>query len=126
MNLKINSNMVKYMPVMRNQKLKIIDIGHSNYSIESAISLLETTVSQSAFKGRIRAIKIITGHGSGKLRDAAREWCREQEGRFQAVIHGEDYTMFNRDATDMRADCNLRSDLDFGRGNRAVTYIWLW
>ena len=27
------------MPVMRNQKLKIIDIGHSNYSIESAISL---------------------------------------------------------------------------------------
>ena len=114
------------MPVMRNQKLKIIDIGHSNYSIESAISLLETTVSQSAFEGRIRAIKIITGHGSGKLRDATREWCREQEGRFQAVIHGEDYTMFNRDTADMRADCDLRSDVDFGRGNRAVTYIWLW
>ena len=114
------------MPVMRNQKLKIIDIGHSNYSIESAISLLETTVSQSAFEGKIRAIKIITGHGSGKLRDAAREWCREQEGRFQAVIHGEDYTMFNHDAADMRADCDLRSDMDFGRGNRAVTYIWLW
>ena len=118
--------MVKYMPVMRNQKLKIIDIGHSNHSIESAISLLETTVSQSAFEGRIQAIKIITGHGSGKLRDATREWCREQEGRFQAVIHGEDYTMFNRDAADMRADCDLRSDVDFGRGNRAVTYIWLW
>ena len=114
------------MPVMRNQKLKIIDIGHSNYSIESAISLLETTVSQSAFEGRIRAIKIITGHGSGKLRDAAREWCEEQEGRFQAVIYGEDYTMFNRDAADMRADCDLRSDMDFGRRNRAVTYIWLW
>jgi len=31
MNLKVNSKMVKYMPVMRNQKLKIIDIGHSNY-----------------------------------------------------------------------------------------------
>ena len=36
------------------------------------------------------------------------------------------YTMFNRDAADMRADCDLRSDVDFGRGNRAVTYIWLW
>ena len=118
--------MVNFVPLMSNQKLKIIDIGHSNYSIESAISLLETTVSQSAFEGRLRAIKIITGHGSGKLRNAAREWCREQEGRFQAGIHGEDYTMFNRDAADMRADCDLRSDVDFGRGNRAVTYIWLW
>jgi len=42
------------------------------------------------------------------------------------VIHGEDYNMFNRDAADMRADSDLRSDVDFGRGNRAVTYIWLW
>ena len=56
---------------MRNQKLKIIDIGHSDHSMETALSLLETTISQSVFEGRIRAIKIITGHGSGKLRDAA-------------------------------------------------------
>ena len=111
---------------MNTQKLKIIDIGHSNYSLEGALSLLETTISQSAFEGRIRVIKIITGHGSGKLRGVVREWCNDQEGRFQAVIHGEDYTMFNRDAADMRADCNLKSDRDFGRGNRAVTYIWLW
>ncbi|MBT6867184.1 MAG: hypothetical protein HOA19_07535, partial [Candidatus Marinimicrobia bacterium] len=55
---------------MNQQKLKIIDIGHSNYSLENALSMLETTVSQSAFEGRIRVIKIITGHGSGKLRDA--------------------------------------------------------
>jgi len=111
---------------MPNEKLKIIDIGHSNHSIEHALSLLETTVSQSAFEGRIRAIKIITGHGSGALRDAVRDWCKDQEGRFQAVIHGEDYSMFNKDAADMRAECNLRHDVDFGRGNRAVTYIWLW
>ncbi len=118
--------MVNFVPLMSNQKLKIIDIGHSNNSMEKALSLLETTVSQSSFEGRIRAIKIITGHGSGKLRDAVREWCKEQEGRFQAVIHGEDYTMFNKDAADMRTDCDLRSDVDFGRENRAVTYIWLW
>jgi len=118
--------MVNFVPLMSNQKLKIIDIGHSNNSMEKALSLLETTVSQSSFEGRIRAIKIITGHGSGKLRDAVQEWCKEQEGRFQAVIHGEDYTMFNKDAADMRTDCDLRSDVDFGRENRAVTYIWLW
>jgi hypothetical protein len=108
------------------EKLKIIDIGHSNYNLEQAISLLETTVSQSVFEGRIKAIKVITGHGSGRLRETVRAWCREQEGRFQAVIHGEDYSLFNKDAADMRADCELTSDRDFGRGNRAVTYIWLW
>jgi hypothetical protein len=117
---------VKFAPIMNQQKLKTIDIGHSNYSLENALSMLETTVSQSAFEGRIRVIKIITGHGSGKLRDAVREWCKEQEGRFQAVIHGEDYSMFNKDAADMRADCELRHDIDFGRGNRAIIYIWLW
>ena len=108
------------------EKLKIIDIGHSNYNLEQAISLLETTVSQSVFEGRIKAIKVITGHGTGRLRESVRGWCREQEGRFQAVIHGEDYSLFNKDAADMRADCELTYDQDFGRGNRAVTYIWLW
>tara|TARA_B100001013_G_scaffold225578_1_gene138148 strand:- start:1286 stop:1621 length:336 start_codon:yes stop_codon:yes gene_type:complete len=107
------------------EKLKIIDIGHSNYNLEQAISLLETTVSQSVFEGRIKAIKVITGHGSGRLRESVRAWCREQEGRFQAVIHGEDYSLFNKEAADMRADCELTSDRDFGRGNQAVTYIWL-
>jgi hypothetical protein len=34
--------------------------------------------------------------------------------------------MFNRDAADMRADCSLKHDTDFGRNNQAVTYIWLW
>ena len=117
---------VKFGTVMDIQKLKIIDIGHSNYSLENALSILETTISQSAFERQIRVIKIITGHGTGKLRDAVRDWCKDQEGRFQAVIHGEDYSMFNRDASDMRADCDLRHYLDYGKGNSAVTYIWLW
>ena len=34
--------------------------------------------------------------------------------------------MFNKDASDMRAECSLYKDSDFGRNNRAVTYIWLW
>ena len=111
---------------MVNKKLKIIDIGHSNFSLENSQSILETTVSQTAFEGHIRVIKVVTGHGSGKLRESVRTWCKEQEGRFQAVIHGEDYNMFNKDASDMRADCNIGDDPDFGRNNRAVTYIWLW
>ena len=108
---------------MKNGKIKIIDIGHKNLNLEDAQSLLETTISQCSFEGKVRAIKVITGHGSGVLRSSVREWCDNQRGRFQAVIHGEDYTMFNREASDMRMDCGLKKDPDFGRNNSAVTYI---
>ena len=108
------------------EKLKIIDIGHSNYNLEQAISVLEATVSQSIFEGKIKAIKVITGHGSGILRKSVKTWLHEQDGRFQAIILGEDYSLFNKEATDMRADCQLISDQDFDRGNKAIIYIWLW
>ena len=111
---------------MNDSKLKIIDIGHSNLNIEDAQSLLETTISQTSYEGNIRAVKVITGHGTGTLRKQIRQWCADQEGRFQAVIYGEDYYMFNKDDSDMRAECSLYKDSDFGRNNRAVTYIWLW
>ena len=111
---------------MKNKKLKVIDIGHSNYSLETAQTNLEVTVSQSSYEGRTRVIKVITGHGTGTMRKMVREWCVSQEGRFQAIIFGEDYHMFNKLAVDMRSDCNIKDDMDFGRKNKAVTYIWLW
>ena len=110
---------------MPDERFKVIDIGHSNFRLDTAIALLETTVSQYAYEGRIRGIKIITGHGSGKLRYAVEEWCLEQEGRFRAVIPGEDYDMFNQKAIDMRRDCDHPHDLDYGRKNQAVIYLWL-
>ena len=70
---------------------KIIDIGHSGFTIDEAIAELETTISDYIFYGNTRALKIIHGHGSGTLKKAVREWCISQEGRFQAVIYGEDY-----------------------------------
>ena len=111
---------------MINNKLKVLDIGHSNLSLDQAQMILETTISQVAFEGNIRVIKVITGHGSGKLRGSVRSWFDSQEGRFQAVINGEDYNVFNKVAADMRADINIREDMDFGRNNTGVTYIWLW
>ncbi len=41
------------------------------------------------------------------------------------MIYGEDYDMFNKAAVDMRSDCDQPYDIDFGRKNAAVTYIWL-
>lgn len=106
--------------------LKVIDIGHSNYSVDTALSILETEVSKAAYSGNIKAIKVIHGHGTGTLRKAVRQWCEDQHGRFQAVIPGEDYDLFHPESVAMRQECNLPHDPDFGRRNRAVTYLWLW
>ena len=111
---------------MKNGKIKIIDIGHKNLNLEDAQSLLETTISQIAYEGNIKVVKIITGHGSGALRSSVRKWLQEQEGRFQAVIYGEDYNMFNTLASDMRSECFIREDHDFGKNNSAITFVWLW
>ena len=106
--------------------LKILDIGHKNSSLDSAIGVLETETSRYQFEGNARCIKIIHGHGRGKLREAVRAWCCEQEGRFRAVVFGEDYDIFHKETSEMRSDCGNPNDLDLGRKNRAVTYLWLW
>ena len=111
---------------MKNSKIKVVDIGHRNLNLYDAQSLLETTISQIAHEGRIKAIKIITGHGSGALRRSVRKWLIQEEGRFQAVINGEDYDMFNTIATDMRSECLIKDDHDFGRSNSGITFVWLW
>ena len=111
---------------MKNSKIKIVDIGHRNLNLYEAQSLLETTISQIAHEGKIKAVKIITGNGSGALRNFVRKWLKEEEGRFQAVINGEDYDMFNTVATDMRSECSIKEDHDFGRSNSGITLVWLW
>tara|TARA_Y100001970_G_scaffold234946_1_gene293641 strand:- start:580 stop:933 length:354 start_codon:yes stop_codon:yes gene_type:complete len=111
---------------MKEQYLKIIDIGHLGVSPDDAMAILETVVSKCAYENKVRAIKVITGHGSGALRKILREWCDEQKGRFKGVIYGEDYDMFNKKAVNMRSECHQPQDNDFGKKNSAITYIWLW
>ena len=63
---------------MKQEYLKILDIGHSGNFPDEAMTILETTVSQCSFENKTKAIKVITGHGSGKLRQTVREWCDDQ------------------------------------------------
>ena len=111
---------------MNNQRFTTIDIGHSNHSTDQAISILETTVSEAIYVGKIKVIKVITGHGSGSIKSAVRTWCAEQEGRFNAITYGENYSLFDKDSADMRSECEINHDKDFGQGNSAITYIWLF
>ena len=117
--------MIVNFVIMNNKKIKILDIGHSNLTLETAMNALETTVSQDMYEGKVRAVKVITGHGTGQLRKAVRNWCKEQKGRFLCVIYGEHYNLFNRDASDMRFECDISNDPDYGRNNKGITYIWL-
>ena len=54
---------------------KIMDIGHRGLLLDEALTELETAVSDCIFHGKVRAIKVIHGHGSGALKRRVREWC---------------------------------------------------
>ncbi len=111
---------------MTKNKLKILDIGHSNFNLEKAIITLEIEISQSMFNNDCKVVKVITGHGSGVLKEEVKNWCEEQSGRFREVIFGKDYNIFNDKASDMRSECGIKNDIDYGRNNGAVIYIWFW
>ena len=104
--------------------MKTIDIGHRNLYLDEAISLLEVEVSNAMYSGNVQSVKIIHGHGSGRLRNAVRDWCNSQHGRFKAIILGKDYDMFHPESVAMRSESGLPNDPDYGKRNRAVTYIW--
>jgi len=108
------------------EEFKIIDIGHQGYSIDQAITELEIAISDSIFSKKTRVVKVIHGHGTGALKKGVRDWCDDHEGRFQGVVYGEEYSLFNPAAANMRADCGSPSDPDLERKNGAITYIWLW
>ena len=103
-----------------------VDIGHRGFSLDTALSVLEVEISKVQFEGENRCVKIIHGHGRGALRTAVRSWCENQGGRFRCVIFGEHYDIFNKNTSEMRTDCGNPIDIDLGKKNRAVTYIWLW
>ena len=111
---------------MKNSKIKIVDIGHKHLKLEDAQSLLETTISQTLFEGDVKIIKIITGHGSGVLRKLLGNGSKDKRGAFKQLLMGEDYNMFNTVAADMRSECFIKNDNDFGKNNSGVTYVWLW
>ena len=104
--------------------LKTVDIAHAGQSSSEAIVLLEVAISNAKEEGAV-AVKIIHGLGSGSIVEKVRSWAKEQEGRFKAVIPGENYNAFNKDAVDMRSELSNTQDRDFNNSNSGVTIFWL-
>ena len=104
--------------------LKTVDIAHAGQSPSEAIILLEVAISTAKEEGAV-AVKIIHGLGSGSIVEKVRSWAKEQEGRFKAVIPGENYNAFNKDAVNMRSELSNKKDRDFNNRNSGVTIFWL-
>ena len=104
--------------------LEELDIGHKSLNAMDALSSLETAISN-AKNNNLIALKVVHGSGSGTIRKAVRAWGQEQEGRCRAVINGEDYNMFNKDAVAMRSELFEKKDKDFNRKNPGITIFWL-
>ena len=104
--------------------LRTVDIAHAGQSSSEALILLEVAISKAKEEGVV-AVKIIHGLGSGSIADKVRSWAQEQEGRFKAVIPGEDYNAFNKDAVNMRSELSNKRDRDFNSRNPGVTIFWL-
>ena len=104
--------------------LRTVDIAHAGQSSSEALILLEVAISKAKEEGVV-AVKIIHGLGSGSIAEKVRRWSQEQKGWFRAVIPGEEYNAFNKDAVNMRSELSKKQDRDFNSRNPGVTIFWL-
>ena len=104
--------------------LRTVDIAHAGQSSSEALILLEVAISKAKEEGVV-SVKIIHGLGSGSIAEKVRSWAQEQKGRVKAVIPGEDYNAFNKDAVNMRSELSNKRDRDFNSRNPGVTIFLL-
>ena len=64
------------------ERFTIMDIGHRGLPLDEALTELETAVSDCIFYGKVRAIKVIHGHGSGALKRGVREVVQKSDWSF--------------------------------------------
>ena len=70
---------------------------------------------------RINALKL----GTMKTPLARAVWDFWKVTRDTDFFNWFEIDMFDKESMDMRSDCELPDDKDFGRRNSAITYIWL-
>ena len=89
------------------KRLKEINLENGMPTSDDALKLLKSSIAN-AKSGNVGCLYIIHGYGSsgrgGAIRDKARKWLDAQarNGKVKAVINGEDFTIFNFKALELK------------------------
>ncbi len=91
-------------------------------------SLLQATL-RVRNSSHLHVIKVIHGYGSGgrggQTKETVRNWAWKNRKKFKAVIHGENYSIFDSSTQLMRTECGQIKDDDLERRNQGVTLFWV-
>ena len=106
-----------------------VNLEHGMPSADEALRRLEAELAASRHMNRA-VVKLIHGYGSsgrgGCIRTACRKRLRQaqQDGQVQAVIPGEDFSIFSEQTRQAFRRCDaLRQDRDLDRHNLGVTFV---
>ena len=108
-----------------------IDLERGRPPVHEALARLDAGISRARAAGR-EVVKVIHGYGSsgvgGTLRDEIRASLdrREDDGRIQLWVAGEDWDLFDpRSRTILAGAPGADRDRDLGRGNAGVSIVLL-
>ncbi|MCA9732961.1 MAG: hypothetical protein H6696_00655 [Deferribacteres bacterium] len=76
-----------------------------------------------------RVLKVVHGYGSsgrgGSTKETVLNWVFQNRNRFENIIPGENFDLFDADTLEMIAECGTVDDGDLGRSNLGITLIWV-
>ena len=77
----------------------------------------------------LRILKIIHGYGkSGKgggTKEVVRNWLFQNRARFNRVIDGENYSLYDVSTQELRKQVGEYADSDVGATNPGITVVWV-
>jgi len=109
--------------------LRVVDIHDDMPTVDQAVKRVTFNLRQAKTFGA-EALKFIHGYGSsgkgGKIRSEVRRYLDRElsNGRIQAVIYGDNFTIFDEATRKAFSVCpELRKDPDLERHNNGVTIV---
>jgi hypothetical protein len=115
------------LEVIVSNRIRIINVEAGMPTVAQAELRLVSEL-RKAKAERVTVVKIIHGYGSsgvgGKIKDAARKVLavRQREGKLQAFVAGEEWSIFTQPGRNVLDRCpELSRDSDLERGNAGIT-----
>ena len=106
-----------------------IDVAHPARPPAAVEAALQDALMQVRNSRQWRAVKVVHGYGShgkgGATKETVRNWAYQFRRHFRALIHGEDYGIFDDDTREMREECGQVVDSDLNASNAGITILWV-